>query len=62
VEFTQFLSFYRSDDDDGEDDEQQGQYCVLKPHCVKEIGEFWELKSYEIQDVLIMITSEQQKT
>jgi hypothetical protein len=61
MELMRFLSRYRSDDD-GEEDEQQGQYCVLKPHYVKEIGEFWELKNYEIQDILIKITSDQQKT
>jgi hypothetical protein len=57
-----FLSYYRSDDDEEEEEEQQQeqeqqqkQNFVLKPHYVKEIGEFWELKDDEIQDVLIMI-------
>jgi hypothetical protein len=64
-----FLSCYRSDDDEEEEEEkeeeqqqQQKQYYVLKPHYVKEIGEFWELKDGETQDVLIMITSDEQKT
>jgi hypothetical protein len=59
MEFMSFLSCYRSDDE--EEEKQQKQYCVLKPHYVKEIGKFWELKDDELQNVLIMVTSDQQK-
>jgi hypothetical protein len=47
------LSCYRSDDndddddDDKEEDEQRKEYCILKPHYVKKIGEFSKLKDVE---------------
>jgi hypothetical protein len=61
MEFTWFLSCYRSDDEeeDDDDDEQRKEYCVLKPHYVKKIGEFSKLKDVKIQNVLIMTAADQ---
>jgi hypothetical protein len=60
MEFMWFLSCYRSDDDsdDKEEDEQRKEYCVLKPHYVKKIGEFSKLKD----GVLTMIAPDQYET